>query len=132
MKKHHLFIFLLLLTVLGCKKNSNNQINNNITPAATGTMHIVINSDHTFSYNITEQNTTTGDFSTKDDYDVSKLDYTFTPKPGNTITIEATSGFTSNMTATITYKGQALGPITTHGNGSNPGTGFEFTYVVPN
>ncbi|MFD2872190.1 hypothetical protein ACFS5N_06915 [Mucilaginibacter ximonensis] len=132
MKKHYLSILLLLFILGGCKKNSGNQIDNNITPAANGTMHVVVNSDHTFSYNITESNTSTGDFGTKDDYNISKLDYYFTPKPGNTVTIECESDYTSNMTATVTYKGTTLGPITTHGNGSSQGTGFEFTYVVPN
>ena len=72
MKKHYLYI-LLLLAIFGCKKDDNKQIDNPVK-TAPGTMHIVINSDQLFSYNITEQDTVTNEFSIKDDYDKTSLD----------------------------------------------------------
>ncbi|WP_214070495.1 hypothetical protein [Mucilaginibacter sp. dw_454] len=131
MKKQHLY-FLILLLAFGCKKE-NAQITdqNPANTAPAPTMHIIITSSQIFSYNITESDPISNQFTTKDDYDVASLDYSFTPEPGNVVTIEAASDKTGTMAPVVTYKGKTVGPITTHGNGSDPGTGFEFTYTVP-
>jgi len=127
MKKHYLYILLLLVT-FGCKKDDNKQIDTT-TKTPPETMHIVINSDQLFSYNITEQDTVTNEFSVKDDYDKTSLDYYFTPTPGHKVTIEALTKSAGSLTATITYKNKPLGPIVSHPSGS--ATGFEFSYAIP-
>lgn len=127
MKKYYLYI-ILLIVAFGCKKDDHKQIDNTIKQPQ-GTMHIVINSNQLFSYNITEQDTVTNEFSVKDDYDKTELDYYFTPSVGHKVTIEALTKSAGSLNATITYKGILLGPIVSHPSGS--ATGFEFSYTIP-
>jgi len=127
MKKHYLYL-LVLLAALSCKKNDKNQIDENIKPAP-GTMHVVISSNQLFSYDITEIDTLTNEFSVTDDQNKSSLDYYFTPVPGHKVIIEAATNTIGSLTGTITYKGNVLGPITT--SNTNGRTGFQFSYSVP-
>ena len=125
MKKSYLF--LLLILCFGCKKNSSDPTP--VTPAAKPTMHIVISSTKLFSYNITEVDQSTNDFSTKDDYDVTSLDYTFTPAPGHTVTIEAIGLATATVTATATYNSKDIGPFTQFKDDVH--NTLSLTYTVP-
>lgn len=126
MKKHYL-LFLIVLAAFSCKKN-HKQIDDTITPAP-GTMHLVISSNQMFSYNITESDTVTNEFTVTDGYDKTSLDYYFTPLPGHKVVIEAITNTPGTITGTITYKDKPLGPITSHD--TDGGTGFEYSYSVP-
>jgi hypothetical protein len=129
MKK--IYLYLLLLTVVACKK-SNDAVPTPDPPAPVKTMSIKITGTQIFSYNITETDTVTNDFVTKDDYDVSSLDYSFTPVAGHKVTVSAatsTVAAANALTAVITYKGVALGPIVPVKGAAN--TYISFTYVVP-
>ncbi|MES2809902.1 MAG: hypothetical protein V4619_14825 [Bacteroidota bacterium] len=130
MKK--LYIYLLALTfITACKKNNDNVTPVPVTPAAK-TMVIKITGTQLFSYNVTEADTVTNDFDTKDGYDVTSLDLSFTPVVGHKILISGATKTTAPANAlsvTVTYKGKALGPIVPVQGATN--TYFSFTYVVP-
>lgn len=123
------YLFLLLIFCFGCKKNSDNPTPTTTTPVVKPTMHIVISSTKLFSYNITEIDTISGDFGTKDDYDVTSLDYTFTPTVGHKIVIEAIGDVAATTTATATYNSKALGPFTSFKDAVH--TTLSLTYVIP-
>jgi hypothetical protein len=118
---------LILVCFFGCKKNET-AAPEDTTPAKKE-MVVKISSTQKFSYFVTETDTVTNDFLTKDDYDVTALDYTFTPKPGHKVIIEAVSTPTATFTTNITYDGKALGPIVPVKDASH--TSFIFNYSVP-
>jgi hypothetical protein len=123
------YLFLLLIFCFGCKKSSDNPTPTTPTPVVKPTMHIVINSTKLFSYNITEIDTVSGDFGTKDDYDITTLDYTFTPTPGHKVVIEAIGLITATTTVTATYNSNALGPFTSFKDDTH--NTLSLTYTVP-
>jgi hypothetical protein len=92
-------------------------------------MHITISSNMLFSYNITETDPVTNDFTTKDDYDITALDYTFTPTVGHTVTIEAIGLAAANITATATYNSKEIGPFTSFKDPVH--NTLSLTYAVP-
>jgi hypothetical protein len=118
---------LLLVCFFGCKKNDT-AAPEDTTPAKKE-MVVKISSTQKFSYFVTETDTVTNDFFTKEDYDVTSLDYTFTPKAGHKVIIEAVSTATATFTTNVTYDGKALGPIVPVKDASH--TSFIFNYTVP-
>ncbi|MBC7399132.1 MAG: hypothetical protein H7289_04240 [Mucilaginibacter sp.] len=117
---------LVLVCFCGCKKNDGT-----ITDTAPAKKEFVvkISSAQKFDYYITETDPATNDFVTKDDYDVTSIDYTFVPKPGNVVTVKAISTPSATFTTSLTYVGTALGPVVP-ANDSNHNS-FTFTYTVP-
>ncbi|MGF7080578.1 hypothetical protein [Mucilaginibacter sp. UYCu711] len=118
---------LVLVCFFGCKKNDS-AAPVDTTPAKKD-MIVKLSSTQKFSYFVTETDTVTNDFVTKDDYDVTSLDYTFTPKSGHKVIIEAVSTATATFTTNVTYDGKALGPIVPVKDASH--TSFIFNYTVP-
>lgn len=118
---------LVLVCLFGCKKNDT-AAPQDTTPAKKE-MVVKISSTQQFSYFVTEADTVTNDFVTKEDYNVTSVDYTFTPKPGHKVIVEAVSTPSATFTTNITYDGKALGPIVPVKDASH--TSFIFNYSVP-
>jgi ABC-type phosphate/phosphonate transport system substrate-binding protein len=118
---------LVLVCFFGCKKNDT-AAPEDTTPAKKE-MVVQISSTQQFSYFITETDTVTNDFDTKEGYDVTTLNYTFTPKPGHKVIVEAVSTPTATFTTALTYNGKALGPIVPVKDANH--TSFVFNYTVP-
>jgi hypothetical protein len=119
-------LLLLVLIWFGCKKSDTPAADTVATPK---NMVVKIGSTQQFSYFVTETDTVTNDFYTKDDYDVTALDYTFVPKPGHKVTIEAVSTPGATFTSSITYDGKALGPLVPVKDTYH--TSLIFGYTVP-
>jgi hypothetical protein len=117
---------LVLVCLAGCKKNDGTITDT--TPAKKDFV-VQISSAQKFDYIITETDPVTNDFLTKEDYDVTSINYTFTPKPGHNVTVEAVSIPTATFTTSLTYNGTALGPIVPVKDANH--TSFTFNYSVP-
>lgn len=125
--KNFCLSLLILVCFFGCKKND--AVSPTDTTPAKKDMVVQISSTQKFNYIITETDTVTNDFLTKDDYDVTSVNYTFTPKPGHKVTVEAVSTPTATFTTSITYDGKALGPVVPVKDANH--TSFIFNYAVP-
>jgi hypothetical protein len=132
MKKIYLYLLVLSTMVVACKKSDNNIAPTPETPEVKPTMNIKISSTVLFSYNITEVDTVTNDFTVKDAYDQTGLDLSFTPVPGHKILIQAstrTPAAANALAAVVTYKGTPIGTITPIQGPAY--TYISYTYVVP-
>ena len=117
---------LVLVCFCGCKKNDSTITD---TTPAKKEFVVQISSAQKFDYYITETDPVTNDFDSKDDTDVTSINYTFVPKPGHIVTVEAVSTPTATFTTSLTYNGTTLGPITPVKDSNH--TSFTFTYSVP-
>jgi hypothetical protein len=124
--KNICLLLLVLVCFLGCKKND--VIPEETTPAKKEFV-VKISSAQKFDYYIIETDPATNDFISKEDYDVTSVDYAFVPKPGNVVTVKAISTPSATFTTSLTYIGTALGPVVP-ANDSNHNS-FTFTYTVP-
>jgi uncharacterized protein YcfL len=126
MKKIYLCLIVLSVLVAACKKNDNNAVAPTPeAPVAQPTMKIKISSTVLFSYNITEVDTVTNDFVTRDAYDQTGLELNFTPVPGHKVVIQASTkspAAANSLAAVVTYKGTSVGTIT-------PIQGPAYTYI---
>ncbi|MES2379033.1 MAG: hypothetical protein V4553_20750 [Bacteroidota bacterium] len=118
---------LVLVCFFGCKKNDDAAPVD--TKPVTKDLVVQISSTQQFSYSITETDTVTNDFDNKEGYDVTTLNYTFTPKPGHKVIVEAVSSATATFTTSLTYDGKAIGPVVPVKDASH--TSFIFNYTVP-
>ncbi|MBC7400312.1 MAG: hypothetical protein H7289_10225 [Mucilaginibacter sp.] len=117
---------LVLVCLFGCKKNDGTITDT--TPAKKNFV-VQISSAQKFDYYITETDPVTNDFYTKEDVDVTSINYSFVPKPGHTVTVEAISTPTATFTTSLTYNGTALSPIVPVKDSNH--TSFIFNYSIP-
>ena len=125
MKKIYIYFLLLSTVVIACKKSSDTPAPTPEAPVAAPTMNIKITSTLLFAYNITEVDTVTNDFTTRDDYDQTGLNLSFTPVSGHKILIQASTKVpapVNALSAVVTYKGTSVGTIT-------PIQGPAYTYI---
>lgn len=132
MKKIYFYLLVLSTVVVACKKSDNAATPTPEAPVAVPTMNIKITSTLLFAYNITEVDTLTNDFTTRDAYDQTGLDLSFTPVPGHKILIQASTkvpAAVNSLSAVVTYKGTSVGTITPIQGPAY--TYISYTYTVP-
>ncbi|MBS1501992.1 MAG: hypothetical protein JST32_08020, partial [Bacteroidetes bacterium] len=115
---------ILLIIFAGCKKSGGTD-----PKPDSNTMRVQITSNMNFDYGISEWAVAATSLTIdKSGTNVSGVDYSFDPVPGQDIEIGASTSTVSNLTLKVTYKGRVYGPTSSSNTG---GTTLDFKFEVP-